>query len=76
VTRSRTWIAHLDVMWWFKIKNEFFSSVIGLGDRAHNLLLQIESDGSCQNKFSVCVRVEFLCATMWHVYVLTKHLMN
>jgi len=39
-------------------ENEFFSSVIGLGDGAHNLLQKTEIDGSCQTKVSVPVNTE------------------
>ena len=52
----------------------FFSSVIGLGGRAHNLLLQMEIDRSCQTKVSVPVNTElrFPSSTMWHDYMFTK----
>ena len=55
-------------------KNEFFSSVIGLGGGAHNLLQQTEIDKSCQTKVSVPINTElrFQSSTMWHDYMLSK----
>ena len=55
-------------------KNEFFSSVIGLGGGAHNLLQQTEIDKSCQTKVSVPVNTElrFRSPTTQHNYVLSK----
>ena len=41
-------------------KNEFFSSVIGLGSRAHNLLQQMEIDKSCQTKVSVPINTDYI----------------